>query len=290
MGEFQEITIALSDGYEAYARYWPAEARTSAVLYLHGIQSHCGWFAETAGALQAAGWAVLQPDRRGSGRNQHDRGNAASHVQLIDDGLLCARRLRELAGVQSVHLLGVSWGGKLAAAMYASDPAAAVSLTLVVPGVFPIIDVPAAEKFRIGWSMVSNPARLFDIPLNDPELFTDQPDRIAFLRDDPYQLHQATAGFFVASRRMDRVCARLPQAPPVPLHVFLAGQERIIDNDRTREWIRRMRWPCRQVTVYDRARHTLEFSDACPTFTADLIRWLSDPAAFVPADSHRNHN
>ena len=286
MGEFREITIALSDGYEAYARYWPAETCTSAILYLHGIQSHCEWFTETARALQTAGWAVLQPDRRGSGRNQRDRGHAASHGQLIDDGLLCARRLRELAGVQPLHLLGVSWGGKLAAAMYAVDPTVAVSLALVVPGVFPVIDVPAAEKFRIGWSMVSNPTRLFDIPLNDPELFTDQPDRIAFLRSDPYQLHQATAGFFVASRRMDRICARLPQAPPVPLHVFLAAEERIIDNNRTSEWIRRMHWPYRQVTVYDHARHTLEFSDARLAFTADLIRWLSDPAAFGRAGGH----
>ena len=40
----EEITIRLPDGYQAYARYWaPADCR-GGVLYVHGIQSHAGWY------------------------------------------------------------------------------------------------------------------------------------------------------------------------------------------------------------------------------------------------------
>ena len=280
MADFREIHVTLSDGYEAYARYWPVEGCTSAVLYLHGIQSHCGWYTETARAINEAGFAVLQPDRRGSGRNQQDRGHAESAQQLIDDGMVCARKLGELAGLQNVHILGVSWGGKLAAAIHATEPSATASLKLVAPGLFPIVDVSAADKFRIGLSMLSNPTRMYDIPLNDPELFTDKPDRIRFLIEDPYQLHRATAGFFLASRRVDRIWSRIRQTPAVPLLVFLAGVERIIDNDKTRKFVRDLSWPCRHITAYERSRHTIEFGDDRNEYAGDLIRWLRDPQLY----------
>ncbi len=84
MPEFEETSFPLPDGYGAYARYWPVRDPAGAVLYLHGIQSHCGWYEESARRLQQAGFVVLQPDRRGSGRNQTDRGHAESQQRLIN--------------------------------------------------------------------------------------------------------------------------------------------------------------------------------------------------------------
>jgi alpha-beta hydrolase superfamily lysophospholipase len=276
MAEYQELTITLSDGYAAYARYWPAPAGSPAVLHLHGIQSHAGWYTETARAINAAGFAVLQPDRRGSGRNERDRGHATSAQQLIDDGLLYAQELTGQVGADRVHLIGVSWGGKLAAAMHVSDPMAFDTLTLVAPGLFPIIDVSAAEKFRIGWSMVADPHKAYPIPLNDAELFTDNPERIRFLEEDGLTLHDATAGFYLASRRMDKIWRRLPESPPVPVHLVLAGDERIIDNDRTRAFVRELPWPTRRVTFFEKSRHTIEFGADREAFFADLIEFLRE--------------
>ena len=280
MSGSEETHVALPDGYQAWARYWPAEPCTEAVLYLHGIQSHAGWYTESARAINEAGFAVLQADRRGSGRNQQDRGHAASARQLVEDGIACADKLREVTGVGTVHIIGVSWGGKLAAAMHAARPDITSSLVLIAPGLFPIVDVSAADKFRIGLSMISNPRRTYDIPLNDPELFTDQPDKIRFLREDRLQLHQATAGFFLASRRMDRMWVKMRQSAAVPLLVFLAGAERIIDNDATRRFVRELHWPCRHVTLFERARHTIEFSADRDEFISELIRWLRNPADY----------
>ncbi len=274
MCSFKDLTITLDDGYEAYSRYWPAENCRAAVLYLHGIQSHCGWYTETARSINQAGFAVLQPDRRGSGRNKKDRGHADSHGQLINDGITCARKLMELTGTSRVHIIGVSWGGKLAAAIHATDPSLAAGLSLVAPGLYPIVDVSASEKFRIGWSMVADPTKLYNIPLNDPELFTDNPERIEYLINDEYQIHQASAGFFLASRRMDKVWIKINNASPVPIRVFLAGDERIIDNEKTRKWADSLNWPDCKVITYPNSRHTLEFGSEQEKFTADLVEWF----------------
>jgi alpha-beta hydrolase superfamily lysophospholipase len=245
------------------------------VLYLHGIQSHCGWYEQSAERLRQAGLAVLQPDRRGSGRNRRARGDADGPRQLIQDARCYLGELARRTGYDRNHVVGVSWGGKLAAALHVTDPSGIASLALVTPGLFPIVDVSPMDKLRIGWSMVSDRCRLFDIPLNDPELFTSDPTWIEWLRHDELQLHQATAGFFLASRRMDRTAHRLPGARAVPLNVFLAEDERIIDNALTRAFIRDLPWPEVTLTTYTGVRHTLEFDAKAEEYFDDLAGWIT---------------
>ena len=198
-------------------------------------------------------------------------------------------QLARRCGCESNYVLGVSWGGKMAAAMHADDARGIAGLILVTPGLFPIIDVSPAEKFRIGWSMVANPARQYDIPLNDPELFTADPEWIEFLRRDELQLHQASAGFFLASRRMDKVARKLFAADAVPLHLMLATDERIIDNEKTRAFIRETNWPHRAITTYRASRHTLEFGPARDRYLDDLRRWAGDPIGYADHTLVRQH-
>ncbi len=280
MPRFDELTIRLPDGYQAHARLFNAEPCRGTVLYVHGIQSHCGWYEDSATRLADAGFTVLQPDRRGSGRNQQDRGHAESSEQLIDDAQACADELTRRTGRKEHHLLGVSWGGKLIAALHIVHPEATASLTLVTPGLFPLVGVSKTEMIRIGFAMFRAPERLYDIPLNDPELFTAVPERIEFLKNDPLQIHQATAGFYLASRRMDRIAAKLGESPAVPIHLMLAADERIIDNEKTREFVRDLRRPHSVITEYRNSRHTLEFDPDRAQFLDDLVRWSENPTAY----------
>ncbi len=275
VARYEELTITLPDGYEAYARYWRADPCRGAVLSLHGIQSHGGWFEGSAEHLQRAGFAVLQPDRRGAGRNLVDRGHAESAEQLVADAFACLDTLVDRSGVSRPQVLGISWGGKLAAVMHVTEPTRIAGLALVTPGLFPRSGVSREEKFRIGCAMLSNPEKLFDIPLNVPELLARDPLRIRYIQQDPLQLRQATAGFYLASRRMDRTLRALGKATPIPLHVFLAADEGIIDNDETCEFIRGLGWKTWAITTYERSRHTIEFDEDRDRFLADLVNCIS---------------
>jgi acylglycerol lipase len=259
MARFEELTVTLPDGYEAYARYWPAAHPRGAVLFHHGIQSHAGWFEASATALQNAAYCVLQIDRRGCGRNQSARGHAESADQLIDDSVRAGEVLLRRSGVQKYHLHGVSWGGKLAVAHYVEHPESVNSLSLVTPGIFPRVGVSKERMAEIGFAMIYEPGKYFDIPLNEPKMFTSSPHWQRYFLEDALTLRQCTAGFYLASRRMDRTILRLKELPPIPLQLHLAADERIIDNDKTVEFIRRLEWPDTRITTYGNARHCLEF-------------------------------
>ncbi len=277
MAGFEEITLLLPDGYEVYARYWAPPARTrGTVLYHHGIQSHCGWYEASAARLAEAGYGVLQTDRRGSGRNEKDRGDAESAEQLIADARAARDELARRSGSGEHHVVGVSWGGKLAVAAYVDDPVGVSSLSLVTPGLFPLVGVSKSEMADIGFAMLYEPRSLIDIPLNEADLFTQVPRWRHFFDTDELTLRQCTAGFFLASRRMDKIVARFPQSRPVPVHLLMAGDERIVDSEKTVRFVRELGWPVCRITTYDNVRHSLEFDGNPEIYFADLTAFLDE--------------
>jgi hypothetical protein len=67
------VTIALRDDYQSLARFFEMAPSKRALIYLPGIQSHSGWFVESADYLRQQGATVLMPDRRGSGLHMQSR-------------------------------------------------------------------------------------------------------------------------------------------------------------------------------------------------------------------------
>ena len=165
----------MSDGCVLHGRVWPTRAANPAIgcLYIHGIQSHGGWFEWSASLLAERLGPVLLADRRGSGLNQAARGDTPGVDRWLRD-------LDELAdwagvelGVRRFAVVGVSWGGKLAALWAHRRSQLIERLLLIAPGIFPRVDLSTSAKLRVGWALISDPQRQFEIPLSDPALFTD---------------------------------------------------------------------------------------------------------------------
>ncbi len=268
-------TITLADGYRATVRWWRPDNPRGAVLYFHGIQSHGGWYERSGGMLAEKGLTVLMPDRRGSGRNREQRGHVASAKQCLQDGQDALAALLEETGLPSAHVVGVSWGGKLAVVLADAVGGRVRSMTLVAPGLLPKVDLTAGEKFFVAMAMLYEKDRLFDIPLNSARFFTANPRWIKFVEDDALKLTQVTAGFLLASRRLDRTVGRFPRSSwHGPVHLLLAGRDRIIHNEPTRQWLRGLPSADRQVTEYPDAEHTLEFEADPARFLDDLVGWI----------------
>lgn len=268
--------LITSDGYRCALHRYPAQGPVKARLVcLHGIQSHAGWYTRSSAAFAQAGYEVVFLDRRGSGRNEQNRGDTPSFRRLLLD--LAELLQAERNPGQRTYLLAISWGGKLAVALERYRPGLTDGLLLVTPGLCPRITPRFQDKLRILWSRLTGPTRLFPIPLDDPDLFTGDPTWQAFIRADPLSLHQATARFLVESARLDAYLRWCPRAVKVPVLLLLAGQDRIIDNDRTREYVGRFGTEEQTVLEYPTSHHTLEFeapAEQTPAFVADVLHWL----------------
>lgn len=241
------------------------------MLYLHGIQSHGGWYVRSSIKLAEAGYEVIFPDRRGSGWNTTHRGDTPSYRRLIADlgeFLLAWPRIGRRA------IVSVSWGGKLGVALAAEYPSYVDGLALIGPGFFPKVKPSWPARWQIVRSRLRDPQRHFPIPLNDPELFTASPQWQRFIAEDRFALRSATARFLVESVWFDRYVRRAARRVTVPVLLQLAGQDRIIDNARTRGFLAQFGSRYRKIFDYPMAHHTMEFDSDDPPFLHDLRHWL----------------
>jgi len=272
-------TFAASDGYILhYRRYDPSGEPRGTIIGLHGVQSHGGWYDCSSKKLCEAGFRVLYLDRRGSGLNEQSRGDTPSFGRLLDDiaEFLRAPAIRGADAQRSVPLfvVAVSWGGKLAVALQRWQSGLADGLVLLCPGWFPRVGLAPAQQLEVLGARLLSPERLFPIPLSDPELFTASARWRDFIRADPLALHQATARFFVESVRLDRYLRKGPTHVTVPTLLLLAGQDRIIRNDRTHRFFHKFATADKNIITYAAAHHTLEFEPNPDHIIDEVVRWL----------------
>jgi alpha-beta hydrolase superfamily lysophospholipase len=275
---YQVEKYTAGDGYCWRYRHYPVPAGGSGpradVVFIHGIQSHAGWYEGSCTALSRAGFAVSFLDRRGSGMNEQDRGDAPGFRRLLDDLAEFLRDLRKQHPPRKTFLAAISWGGKLGAALQRRHPGLVDGLALLCPGFFSRVGPPLGQRLAILWSRLVAPRRLFPIPLNDPELFTASPRWQRFIRDDPLALRQATARLLVESVRLDGYLRFVPAHVRVPVLVMLAEHDRVIDNAPTRRFVERFASAAKEVIEYAGAHHTLEFEPEPRRWLDDLQRWL----------------
>ncbi|MCX5682150.1 MAG: alpha/beta fold hydrolase [Planctomycetota bacterium] len=238
-------TYQAADATPLPMRVWSPQRPRAVVVYLHGIQSHCGWYGASSRHLAEAGVAVYQLERRGSGSDAaHERGHVDRAETWLDDVAAAARLACGETGLAPVHLMGVSWGGKLALACVAHRPELYRSLLLAAPGILPRVDPTLAIKVRVAQSLMGGqPLRRFPIPLQD-----------------------------AMARKAARVVAR-------PTLLALAEKDRIIDNAATRALVEAMPCSRRRVIVYPGASHTLEFEADPAAYFRDLAAWIDEVEA-----------
>jgi len=267
----------VSDDYQIRGRVWrpTTDAPSLGIIYLHGIQSHGGWFEWSAARLAESGYPVLLSDRRGSGMNESARGDTPSVARWLDDLDELSDWLRAEYGPRRLAVVGVSWGGKLATAWALRRPERVERLLLIAPGLFPAVDVGFSDRMRIAASLFTRPARPFPIPLDDPALFTDDPAARAFIAGDRLKLTHATARFLYESSRLDRGLRRAAPASLVAdCTLVLAGRDRIIRNEPTAEWLERVAARPPRLRRLSEAAHTIEFEPDVAPFERVLSKWI----------------
>jgi alpha-beta hydrolase superfamily lysophospholipase len=275
-------TFTTSDGYPLLFRHYSAQGTPRGeVVCIHGIQSHGGWYGASCAYLAGQGWDVSFLDRRGSGLNDQARGDTPSGRRLVAD---VAEFLRSRP--QKPFLLAISWGGKIAITLERRYPDSTRGLVLLAPGLCPKVKPPLGQRLGIVWARLTSPAKLFPIPLDDPQLFTATPRWQAFIREDPLALRKATARLLVSSVILDVAAKRSCADVRVPVLLLLAGQDRIIDNEKTKAYFARLASADRRVIEYPQAHHTLEFEpDPTPVF-ADVAAWLAARVANCLTSPH----
>jgi acylglycerol lipase len=263
-----------ADGRRLALRTWRANPSPAAqVVFLHGITSHSGWYARSCEHLAQADFDVHFLDRRGSGLNVEGPGDVDNWINWIDDVTTYLERLR---GGPPIVLCGISWGGKLAAAVARRRPATIQALALICPGLYSPHEPGVLKRMALAAPGGSRrQKRRVKIPLEWPALFTDSPVWQEFIEHDPLTLRRVTWRFAQADRQLTSYARAAAPYLHMPLLLMLSGRDRIVDNSRTRAFFNRTGSRFRTLIEYPNAAHTLEFEPDPEPYFADLKNWVA---------------
>jgi len=269
--------ITASDGVDLHYLRWSSgrSPPRAAIIFLHGIASHAGWFGETAADLNRQGVAVYGPDRRGSGRSGGPRGHLERYGRALDDVEEMVRLVSSEHRATPIFLAASSWAAKLAVVYAAERPGSLSGLLLLGPGLLPRVNLsPTRQFFVVVGHLVAPTARL-PIPLT-PELYTANRPYVDLIRGDRLRLLEATTRFFWETARLDRRRGRASARLKLPLLVLQGQDDKMMDVAKTRRWFFRLEVEDKTYVAYPGAGHTLDFEPDRGRYLADMLAWLSD--------------
>ncbi|MBD1391171.1 alpha/beta fold hydrolase [Neiella sp. HB171785] len=274
-----ELEYVTRDGSKlGYFARMASEHPDTALVYLHGIASHSGWFELTANRLAAQGHDVYMLDRRGSGVNRSQRGITAGHIDSwhdwLDDLDDFIRQIRPQ--YSHIYLIGLSWGGKLATAYGLAHPDKISGLALVTPGLVAAVDYNGIDKLSIAFCHLFCQQSTYPVPVT-PAMFSDKPQWVEFIEADPLRNPMVTAEFLWQTRRMDKWIASNINQLQRPTLLFLAGRDEIIDNDKVTKLLFRGQ-QATSVQHYPKQVHAIQL-ELPNRLATDISQWLSHKEA-----------
>jgi len=228
-------TFSAPDGSElSYVAFEP-DFPKSAVLFLPGWSDHGGRWTHVGERLVHEGVATYLLDLRGHGRSAGPRGHLARFSQLLGDLQAFRRMVRQRTTVPQV-LLGHSFGGLVVLRYLETQPSDVVAGAAVTSPYLGLTFQPPAWKLAAGrlladlWPTLAIPTGLRGEDLVRDPVAASQYDT------DPLVHHRMTTGAWREIQWAQRAVAADARRIECPLLLLLAGEDRIVDAARARDF------------------------------------------------------
>lgn len=266
--------ISAGDGVElAVAAHAATDADGPAVVIVHGIASHMGWYRGVSEALTARGCSAYVPDRRGCGVSGGQRGHAEDWTIVVDDlRRVCEEVRRRHPGVP-LGLLGLSLGGVFSSALAIQHSGLCDTLMLSAPAFASSIKVPLARRLRVLRRSFTEPTKLYDLPFGPREI-VDREDWRDALLSDALRTRQVSARFLTSMFKCQRFTSRQFWRVRVPTYCMLAGNDQVIDNEAVKRVVERGSGEPRWTETFLGAAHVIPAALPRDALLDRLESWL----------------
>jgi alpha-beta hydrolase superfamily lysophospholipase len=252
-----------------YYNYWPADSTSApCAIYLHGLESHAGWFLNLAERLNSRGINVYAFDRRGSGLNKPNCKNFCARY-ILDDVETFVKLVKEEHPGSRIFLIGLCLGGKIAAAYAASRQRTLDGLILISPSFKSRLKFPIKDALRI----LLRPNSMIKVPIED-RMFTSNEKYLQHIKHDPLRLRYVPAQHLMEIVKLGRLVGDARDGLRIPLLVMLAGIDSIIDTRWVRRWYEKVRSEDKTLKTYKDFWHILTFEEDADTVIDDAAEWI----------------
>jgi len=259
---FQERSIRTKDGFELYSLYREADFISPdqpIILWIHGLGKHAQRFIEPMDYVARCGYASIAFDVRGHGRSGGKRGHFDAMEDIFDDlERVVAAYQNDIKG--PLFIVAHSAGGAMLVRYLQqhADNIACRAVILSTPGIkiHPVV-LPWWKEACIKCLGKIMPHRYLKLGSDKKHHLTHDETIIARDAADPFIVRQITAHFFATILNEAVVARREAHKLTVPVHVLLAGDDHLVDNQAIMDFYEHVGNSDKSVHVFDGMYHSI---------------------------------
>ncbi|HLI05057.1 MAG TPA: alpha/beta fold hydrolase [Ktedonobacteraceae bacterium] len=283
-GEMEEapgITVAreellTADNSPHFLRSWETGS-ANALLIMHGLGGHSGWYIDMGNALAAQGLSVYAMDHRGFGRSGGFPGHIDDYQTFLQDiqFVLAAIRKRHPAG--KIYLLGHSMGGLFAAHFAATHANMLDGLILLN------VWIQDTSKLRLLDSIAILLGGFFKSKhywtTGNTATMTTNPQALQMLHADIYWRKQVTSSLLFQTLRMRLAMTSIAQTITLPTLMLQAEADKAIIIKANQKFYEALASQDKTWKSYPNYGHDSEFEPDHSRLDADILAWIRQHAS-----------
>lgn len=263
--------LLTADTCPHFLRSWQTGS-ADALLIMHGLGGHGGWYIDMGNALAAQGLSVYAMDHRGFGRSGGFPGHIDDYQTFLDDIQFVLAEIRQRHPAGNIYLLGHSMGGLFAAHFAATHADMLAGLLLLNPW------IGDTSKFRIFDIIAILLGGLFKSKhywtTGNTATMTTNPPALQMLNADIYWHKQVTSSLLFQTTRMRLAMSSIAKAITLPTLIMQAEADKAIKIGANRQFYEALASQDKSWKTYPNYHHDSEFEADRSRMDADILAWI----------------
>lgn len=273
--KFNESEYIGYDGTKMFMATWlPDDERVRALLIaIHGLGSHGSTLKNIGEYFAERGLGVFAPDMRGFGHFSGLKGHVMDFDEYVEDMHNIVMQVKDRFINKLTFLFGHSLGGQHVIRYVAEYPLETDGIMLSCPAVSETLDIGTGKRIAGSILSVLNIKRYFENEI-DFEVACHDPKVIAEHENDPLRFDKVTPRFGIEGLKAAKEAYQLAPFIRLPVLVQQAGDDRLVDPDKTREFFESLASEDKTWLFYEGLYHELHSEPQKALVIGDMETWL----------------
>jgi lysophospholipase len=262
------------DGDVLY-REWNCPTPKAVIILVHGLGGYSGRFFEFGPYLAKSGFQVYAIELKGFGETSSAKGH-------IDNFKIYAEQLESLVGTakqlnpgKKIFMFGESMGGLITLDFSIHHQKMLNGIILMSPAVKDKMPYTTKQKIEIFKAAMFDPMKYFPAGFS-AELFTRDPVMAKRINNDPLEVRNMTAKFFLSILKAIMFVNLHPRRIKLSVLMLLAGHDKMISAEAAEKYFKKMRSKDKTLKWYPEMYHALYTDKDREQVFKDMVAWINN--------------
>ncbi len=258
----------------AFYREWNCPQPRAVVILVHGLGGYSGRFFELGPYLAKSGLQVYAIELKGFGESRSTKGHIDNFREYTKELKSLVETAKKMHSGKKIFIFGESMGGLITLDFAVHHQGIIDGIILISPAVKDKMPYTLKQRADVFRAALFDPMKFFPAGFK-AELFTRDPVMVKRINNDPLEVRNLTAKFFLSILKAIIFVNMKPRAIKLPVLMLLAGKDKMISAEAAEAYFKKMRSKDKEIKWYPEMYHALYVDKDREAVFRDIVSWIN---------------